>query len=75
MDGGTSWQPIFDDQTTSSIGSIALAPSDPEQIWVGTGETFVIRPAHAMGDGIYHSKDGVKPGKKMGLDNTGRMVK
>ena len=75
IDGGTTWRPIFDDQSTSSIGSIALAPTDPEQIWVGTGETFVIRPAHAMGDGIYHSKDGGKTWQHLGLEKTGRIGK
>ena len=74
-DGGTSWKPIFDDQDVSSISALALAPADPEQIWVGTGETFVIRPAHAMGDGIYHSKDGGKSWKKLGLEKTGRIAR
>ena len=56
-DGGINWRPIFDDQDISSIGSIDLAKTDPNQVWVGTGETFVIRPAHAMGNGIYFSPD------------------
>ena len=54
-DGGVSWKPIFDEQDLSSIGSIAISPSNPDVIWAGTGETFIIRPAHAMGDGIYKS--------------------
>jgi len=72
-DGGVSWNPIFDDQDVSSIGSIALAPQDPDQVWVGTGETFVIRPAHAMGEGIFKSNDGGKTWQKMGLEKTGRI--
>lgn len=72
-DGGVSWNPIFDDQNVSSIGSVALAPQDPDQVWVGTGETFVIRPAHAMGDGIYKSSDAGKTWKNMGLEKTGRI--
>lgn len=51
-DGGVRWRPIFDDQEVSSVSALAMAPSDFNQIWAGTGETFLIRPAHAMGDGI-----------------------
>ena len=72
-DGGTTWKPIFDNQEVSSISALALAPSDPNQVWAGTGETFVIRPAHAMGEGIFKSADGGKTWKKMGLDKTGRI--
>ena len=57
-DGGVNWTPVFDDQSASSVSALAMAPSDPNVIWAGTGETFVIRPAHAMGDGIYRSTDG-----------------
>ena len=73
VDRGLSWKPIFDDQDVSSIGSVALAPSDPEQVWVGTGETFVIRPAHAMGDGIYKSSDAGATWTNMGLETSGRI--
>ena len=73
MDGGINWNPIFDGQEVSSIGSVALAPSNPNIVWVGTGETFVIRPAHAMGDGIYKSEDAGKNWKRMGLEKTGRI--
>nr|MBX2873945.1 glycosyl hydrolase [Saprospiraceae bacterium] len=72
-DGGLNWKPIFDKQTASSVGSVAIAPSNPNQVWVGTGETFVIRPAHAMGDGIYKSTDAGKNWKKMGLEKSGRI--
>ena len=72
-DGGLNWKPIFDEQGVSSVGSIAIAPSNPNQVWVGTGETFVIRPAHAMGDGIYKSVDAGKKWEKMGLEKTGRI--
>lgn len=72
-DRGINWKPIFDDQDASSIGSVAIAPSDPDQVWVGTGETFVIRPAHAMGDGIYKSSDAGDTWTIMGLEKSGRI--
>lgn len=72
-DGGINWSPITDSLSVSSVGAIALAPSDPSQVWMGTGETFVIRPAHAMGDGIYKSEDAGKTWEHKGLDKTGRI--
>ncbi|RMH17013.1 MAG: glycosyl hydrolase, partial [Gemmatimonadetes bacterium] len=72
-DGGVRWRPIFDDQEASSISALALAPSDPNVVWVGTGETFLIRPAHAMGDGVYRSTDAGRSWRHMGLERTGRV--
>ena len=72
-DGGLGWEPVFDKQEASSIGSVAIAPSNPDIVWVGTGETFVIRPAHAMGDGIYKSEDAGATWTHMGLEKTGRI--
>src|SRR5712692_9633203 len=69
-DGGTHWKPIFDDQPAQSIGSIAIAPSDPNVVWVGTGDTF-IRSNVSLGDGIYKSTDAGKNWKNMGLAKTG----
>jgi len=54
--GGTKWSSIFDDQPISSIGSIAVAPSDPNVVWVGSGEAN-IRGNVAEGNGIYRSTD------------------
>jgi photosystem II stability/assembly factor-like uncharacterized protein len=50
-----------------------MAGSEPNVIWAGTGETFLIRPAHAMGDGIYRSTDGGDTWRKMGLERSGRI--
>ena len=72
-DGGTTWRSIFDDQDISSVSALALAPSDPNQVWAGTGETFLIRPAHAMGNGIYKSTDAGKTFQYMGLKETARI--
>ena len=59
VDGGLSWKPIFDDQPTSSIGSIAVAASDPNVVYVGSGEAN-IRGNVEAGNGIYKSLDGGK---------------
>jgi photosystem II stability/assembly factor-like uncharacterized protein len=58
-DGGITWSPIFDEQPATSIGSLALAPSDPNVLYVGTGEAN-LRGNAAPGDGIYKSVDGGK---------------
>ncbi len=58
-DGGGLWKPIFDDQPISSIGSIAVAPSNPAVVYVGSGEAN-IRGNVAAGNGIYKSTDGGK---------------
>jgi photosystem II stability/assembly factor-like uncharacterized protein len=71
-DGGASWAPIFDSQPVSSIGSLAVAPSDTNVVWAGTGETF-IRSDVSQGNGIYKSTDAGKTWKCMGLENTGRI--
>jgi len=71
-DGGAHWEPIFDDQPVSSIGSLAVAPSDPNVIWAGTGETF-IRSNISAGNGIYCSTDGGKNWALKGLEKTGRI--
>ncbi len=71
-DGGVHWQPIFDDQTVSSVGAVAVAPSDPNVVWAGTGEPY-IRSNISVGWGVFKSTDAGKTWNKMGLDNTGRI--
>ena len=65
-DYGRSWQPIFDDQPTGSVGAIAVAVSDPNVIYVGSGEGLQ-RPDLSVGDGIYKSIDAGKTWTHLGL--------
>ena len=58
-DFGNTWNPIFDDQPTGSVGALAVAPSDPNIIYVGSGEGLQ-RPDLATGDGAYKSTDAGK---------------
>jgi photosystem II stability/assembly factor-like uncharacterized protein len=73
---GTTWTPVFDKEAVSTIGDIAIAPSDPSVVWVGTGEPNN-RQSSSWGDGAYKSLDGGKTWQKMGLAAThhiGRIV-
>jgi photosystem II stability/assembly factor-like uncharacterized protein len=65
-DYGRTWKPIFDEQPTGSIGALAVAPSDPNTIYVGSGEGLQ-RPDLSTGDGVYKSTDGGKTWRHMGL--------
>ncbi|MFZ0954273.1 MAG: hypothetical protein WAN17_18535, partial [Candidatus Sulfotelmatobacter sp.] len=66
-DAGTVWTPIFDKQPVASIGAIAVAPSDPETIYVGTGESD-IRSDLSPGNGVYKSVDGGSTWTHVGLE-------
>jgi photosystem II stability/assembly factor-like uncharacterized protein len=65
-DFGRTWNPIFDDQPTQSIGALALAPSNPNTIYVGSGEGLR-RPDLSVGDGMYKSTDAGKTWQHLGL--------
>ena len=65
-DFGLTWHPIFDDQPTQSVGAIAVAPSDPNIIYAGSGEGLH-RPDLSVGDGVYKSTDAGKTWTHLGL--------
>ena len=73
-DAGLSWEPVFDGQTAQSVGHLALAPSNPNVVWVGTGEAHT-RSHISLGNGIYQSLDAGKTWTHMGLENTGRIAR
>lgn len=68
-DYGSTWHPIFDDQSTGSIGAIAVAPSDPNVIYVGSG-AGIIRPDLSTGNGMYKSTDAGRTWTHLGLHDS-----
>src|SRR5438445_5770787 len=75
-DGAVTWTSVFDKQGTSSIGSVAIAPSNPNVVYVGTGEAC-IRGNISHGDGVYKTVDGGKTWKNVGLHDSraiGRVI-
>jgi photosystem II stability/assembly factor-like uncharacterized protein len=73
-DGGTHWDPVFDVEPVQSIVSLAIARSDPNIVWAGTGEAH-IRSHISIGQGVYKSMDAGKTWKLMGLEKTGRVAR
>ncbi|MCU1286221.1 MAG: BNR/Asp-box repeat protein [Acidobacteriales bacterium] len=71
-DAGMSWKAIFDKEAVASIGAIALAPSNPNIVWVGTGESN-IRNDVSTGKGVYMSTDAGNTWRFMGLKNVGQI--
>lgn len=69
QDAGRTWQPIFDDEKVGSIGALAVAPSDPKTLYVGTGEADM-RSDIAHGNGMYKSTDGGRHWSHIGLEDS-----
>jgi photosystem II stability/assembly factor-like uncharacterized protein len=73
VDGGATWKPTFDNETSQAIGALAVAPSNPNIVWAGTGEAWAVRDMDMMGDGIYKSTDAGETWTNVGLIETGRI--
>jgi len=71
---GTTWKPIFDDQGSYSVGCVTIDPSNPEIVWVGSGENVSGRHV-GYGDGVYRSRDGGKSWSRVGLENSEHISK
>jgi photosystem II stability/assembly factor-like uncharacterized protein len=71
---GTTWTPIFENQATAAIGDIALAPSDQNVVWVGTGEHNIFRSSQA-GCGVFKSADGGRTWAHVGLADTNTIAR
>ncbi len=66
---GTTWRPVFESEGSVSLGAVALDPSDPDIVWVGTGEQNSVRSS-SFGDGVYRSDDGGASWRHMGLEGS-----
>ena len=76
LNSGRTWNPVFDATNVASIGAIGVAPSNPDIVYVGTGEADM-RDSIAFGNGVYKSTDAGKSWKHVGLENTkqiGRII-
>ncbi len=72
VNGGLTWEPIFDDQRVAAIGAVSVFQASPDIVWVGTGEGNP-RNSASVGNGIYKSMDGGRSWSHLGLDETERI--
>lgn len=72
VNGGVSWEPLFDDQPVAAIGAVAVFQPSPDVVWVGTGEGNP-RNSVSVGNGVYKSLDGGHTWQHVGLENTERI--
>ena len=73
-DGGVTWTPLFEHEATCAIGHVAIASSDPDELWVGTGEAH-LGGVSFDGCGVYRSSDGGETWRHAGLEEVGRIGK
>jgi photosystem II stability/assembly factor-like uncharacterized protein len=73
--GGADFKPIFDREDVAAVGALAIAPSAHNVIWAGTGEPWLIRPDHPLGNGVYKSIDAGRTWRHMGLEETGHVAR
>jgi len=69
LDSGRTWNPVFDGQPVASVGAIAVAPSNSDVVYVGTGES-TLRDSTGFGNGVYRSSDAGRTWTHLGLDET-----
>ncbi len=74
VDGGTTYKPVFDRESVQSIGAVAIDPSNPKTIWVGSGEAWV-RNSVSVGDGVYKSSDNGENWTNVGLKDSEHIAK
>src|SRR6185369_5957863 len=74
VNGGTTFKPVFDRQAVQSIGAVAIDPSNPKTVWVGSGESWV-RNSVSVGDGVYKSTDGGENWTNVGLHDSEHIAK
>jgi len=70
IDGGTVWTPVFDQVPISSVGAVSVAISNPNVVYVGTGDVSMVGGSVNMGNGVYRSADAGKTWRHVGLDET-----
>jgi photosystem II stability/assembly factor-like uncharacterized protein len=74
INNGVTWDPVFEHESAFAIGCVAIAPSDPETVWAGTGEVLMARSSYS-GTGVFKSVDGGKKWQHMGLVGTNHIGK